>query len=340
MPIPGLLAASAIPESCGMGKLTLAPGLVLATAGGAVGLAVGHATPILSPLLVAMLLGIVAANTASLPVGLQPGLTWTGRRFLRAGVVLLGLQLSLREILALGPGVVAVVLIVVASGVAGGRWLGGRLGLSANQSMLIACGFSICGAAAVAAVEGTIDAEDEEVTTSVALVVAFGTAMIGLLPALVGVLGLSPHVAGIWAGASIHEVAQVVAAGGVIGGGAVAAAVVVKLARVLLLAPVLAWVGAERRGVPASGRRPPLMPLFVLGFCGLVLVHTVVAIPHSTLSGIGQVQTFLLATAMCALGCGVRVRDLLASGQRPLILATALTVWVSAVGLVGAVLVG
>lgn len=352
MPIRGLLARPEIPESCGMDTLALAPaadaevcqqhvgpGLLLATAGGAVGMAVGQVAPILSPLLVAMLLGIAAANAVSLPPAAAPGLAWTGRRFLRAGVVLLGLQLSLRDVVALGPGVVAVVLVVVGSGIAGGRWLGARLGLSVNQSLLIACGFSICGAAAVAAVEGTIDAEDEDVATAVALVVAFGTVMIGVLPVAAGILGLSAHVAGIWAGASIHEVAQVVAAGGVIGGGAVAAAVVVKLARVLLLAPVLAWVGAEHRGTPTT-RQPPLVPLFVLGFCGLALVHTLVPIPHSILRDIGQVQTFLLATAMCALGGGVRIRDLRATGPRPLILATALTVWVSAVGLVGAVLVG
>ena len=318
----------------------LLPGLLIAGAGGALGLAAGHLDSLVSPLLVAMVLGVVVANTATLPRAVAPGLTWTGRTFLRAGVVLLGLQLSLRDIVALGPRVVALVVVVVVSGIGLGRWLGGRLGLSPAQSLLIACGFSICGAAAVAAVEGSIDADDEEVATAVALVVAFGTLMIGVLPLIAGLLGLSHHVAGIWAGASIHEVAQVVAAGGVIGGGAVAAAVVVKLARVLLLAPVLAWVGAQNRGTPATGHRPPLVPLFVVGFGALVLVHTLVPIPHRALSDIGQVQTFLLATAMCALGCGVSVRGLRVAGPRPLILAMALTVWVSVVGLVGAVLTG
>ncbi|MGN6722367.1 MAG: putative sulfate exporter family transporter, partial [Marmoricola sp.] len=252
MPILGLLAAVVSTESWSVETLTVdrpaiaamrrpaaLPGVLLAVAGGAIGMAAGHLDSIVSPLLVAMALGMLAANVVTLPSSLRPGLTWAGRTLLRAGVVLLGLQLSLRDVAALGPGVLAVVVAVVVTGVAGGRWLGMRLGLSQTQSLLIACGFSICGAAAVAAVEGSIDAEDEEVATAVALVVAFGTAMIGLLPALAGLLGLSHRVAGVWAGASIHEVAQVVAAGGVIGGGAVAAAVVVKLARVLLLAPVV-----------------------------------------------------------------------------------------------------
>lgn len=318
----------------------IAPGVLVAVAGGAVGLAAGHLTSIISPLLVAMVLGVVAANVVTFPPALTRGLGWAGRRFLRAGVVLLGLQLSLRDVFALGPGVLLLVAVVVLSGIAVGRWLGARLGLTPTQSLLIACGFSICGAAAVAAVEGSIDAEDDEVATAVALVVAFGTAMIGSLPLAAALIGLSHHAAGIWAGASIHEVAQVVAAGGVIGGGAVAAAVVVKLARVLLLAPVLGWVGAQRHEPTTSGRKPPLIPVFVLGFCALVLVHSLVPIPHRTVADVGQVQTFLLASAMCALGCGVRIRDLRRTGPRPLILATALTVWVSAVGLIGAVLVG
>jgi uncharacterized integral membrane protein (TIGR00698 family) len=315
------------------------PGALVALCGGAIGMAAGRLDASISPLLVAMVLGVLAANVVTLPTSLTPGLGWAGRRFLRVGVVLLGLQLSLREVFGLGPGVLVLVVVVVVSGIAVGRWLGARLGLSPTQSLLIACGFSICGAAAVAAVEGSIDAEDKEVATAVALVVAFGTAMIGLLPLTASAIGLSHHAAGIWAGASIHEVAQVVAAGGVIGGGAVAAAVVVKLARVLLLAPVLGWVGAEHRA-QAADRKTVLIPLFVVGFCGLALVHTAIPIPHALLSGVGQMQTFLLATAMCALGCGVRIRDLRRTGPRPLILATALIVWVSAVGLVGAVLVG
>lgn len=316
------------------------PGVLVASVGGALGVAAGRLDPIVSPLLVALVLGVVMANLATVSPLLAPGLGWTGRALLRAGVVLLGFQLSLRDVVGLGPGVLIVVGLVVVTGVAGGRWLGARLGLPPTLSLLIACGFSICGAAAVAAVDGSIDADDEEVATSVALVVAFGTLMIGLLPGLAAVVGLSHHAAGLWAGASIHEVAQVVAAGGVIGGGAVGAAVVVKLARVLLLAPVLTWVGAAHRAVPTTGARPPMVPLFVLGFCGLVVVHTLVAVPHATLVGVGQVQTFLLATAMCALGAGVRLGALRAAGPRPLILATALTAWVSAVGLAGALVVG
>lgn len=317
------------------------PGLVLAASGGLIGVAAGQINSIVSPLLVAMVVGAVVANLVTISPSFAPGLAFATRWFLRGGVVLLGLQLSLQDVVKLGPGVLVVVATVVASGVALGRWLGVRLGLTPQQSLLIACGSSICGAAAIAAVDATIDAEDEDVSTAVALVTAFGTVLIGVIPAVAAVLGLSKHAAGIWAGASVHEVAQVVAVGGVLGGAALGAAVVVKLARVLLLAPVLAYVGAERRGTATSvGKRPPLVPLFMVGFCALVLVHTMVPFSHAVLGHVGQMQTFLLATAMCAVGCHVRIRDLRRAGARPLVLAMALTVWVSAIGLIGALLVG
>src|SRR5699024_6412439 len=97
------------------------------------------------------------------------------------------------------------------------------------------------------AADGVVDAEEEETITAIALVVIFGTLMILAIPLLTDLTGLSDEDGGLWAGASIHEVAQVVAAGGAIGGGALAVAVVVKLGRVLMLAPVLTGIGLMRR---------------------------------------------------------------------------------------------
>jgi len=312
------------------------PGIAVAVSGAALGLVVASFAPIASPLLVAIVYGALLANTGVLPASTAPGLAWSGRRLLRIGVVLLGLQVSLRDVVALGPGVLVLVVAVVASGIATGLWAGRALGLTPTQSLLIASGCSICGAAAVAAVDSTIEADEEEVATAVALVVGLGTVMIGVLPGLVGLLGLGTHVGGVWAGASIHEVAQVVAAGGIIGGGALTVAVVIKLARVLLLAPVLVWVGSRGR---TGGRRAPLVPLFVAGFCALVVVHTWIPVPAGVLAIAGRAETGLLAAAMCALGCGVRVEMFRRVGPRPVVLALVVTTWVTGLGLVGALLV-
>jgi uncharacterized integral membrane protein (TIGR00698 family) len=160
-------------------------------------------------------------------------------------------------------------------------------------------------------------------------------------------LGLGAHAAGIWAGASVHEVAQVVAAAGAIGGPALGVAVVVKLARVVMLAPVLAWVGWSRRragritgAATGSAQGAPLVPGFVLGFCAMVLAATWLPLPGLAVHAGQTTGTVLLSAAMFALGSGVRLHALRRLGVRPLLLAAAATAWVGTLGLVGAVLVG
>ncbi|GGN08237.1 membrane protein [Terrabacter tumescens] len=349
-------SATSAPRSSGVARAL--PGLALGAAVSAAALGLNRWVPSLSPLLVAIVVGATLANTGRIGAGLEPGLAVASRRLLRLGVALLGLQLALGDVLRLGWGVIAVVVAVVALGIAGGMVVGRLLGLSRSQTLLIAGGFSICGAAAAAAVDGVIESEDDELVTSVALVVLFGTAMIPLLPLAAGWIGLAPAQAGMWAGASIHEVAQVVAASGVIGSGALAVGVVVKLGRVLMLAPVLALIGlAERRRAARSGAgtagdgsaadgstgggrggRPPLVPLFVVGFVALMALRTTGVVPSGVLSLAKWGETALLTIAMFALGTGVRVASLRRVGPRPFVLAGATTVWVAVVALGGILL--
>jgi uncharacterized integral membrane protein (TIGR00698 family) len=358
-----MLGATMRPEHVVEGRWArvrrLLPGLALCGGAAAVAAGVNALLPFVSALLVAILLGAALAAVRPPAAVVQPGLAFSGRTLLRLGVVLLGLQLSLRQIADLGAGTILLVVAVVVGGIAGTLQLGRLLGLTWSQRLLIACGFSICGAAAVAAVDGTVEADEEEVATAVGLVVVFGTTMIAVLPLLVAVLGLDGHTGGLWAGASIHEVAQVVAAGGIIGGGALGVAVVVKLARVLMLAPVLAWAGWRRRvhlraaaqasygadtgasdAADAPLKLPPLVPAFVLGFLALVLAHTWLPLPDLVLGPAKVLETLLLSAAMFALGCGVRVGDLRRAGTGPLVLAVLSTAWVAGIGLTGALLLG
>jgi uncharacterized integral membrane protein (TIGR00698 family) len=315
----------------------------VAVVGAAVAVAVSSLAPGLSPLLVAIALGIAARNLGLLPEGLGPrglgpGLAYAGRVPLRLGIVVLGLQLSLRDLAALGWGIPVLAASVVAAGILVTVLLGRLMRVPPRQALLVACGFSICGAAAVAGVESVVDADEEETVTAVALVVLFGTLMIPTVPLLSGLLGLDPRTGAVWAGASVHEVAQVVAAGGLLGGGsALALAVTVKLARVLMLAPVAAALSWRlRRSGSSAVKRPPIVPLFVLGFVALVAVRSLIPVPAEALGAAQSVQTFLLATAMLALGAGVRIRSLVRRGGRTLALAACSTLVVGAVGLAGA----
>lgn len=317
------------------------PGLLLCLGGGAVALGLNQLVSTVSALLFAIVLGTIIGNIWRIPASMGPGVAIAGKRILRVGIILLGLQLVLGDLLELGLGMVAVAAIVVTLGLIGTVLIGRAMGVPAQQGILIACGFSICGAAAVAACDGVVDANEEDVATAIALVVLFGTIMIPLVPVLVSVLNFDPETGGLWAGASVHEVAQVVAAAGIIGGGALKGAVIVKLTRVLMLAPVMAVLGIMQRrktSGDATVKRPPLVPLFVVGFLAMVGLASLEILPESVLSVSKILQTACLAVAMFALGLGVRIKSLIKVGPKPLILGAASTVLVAGVALAGVTL--
>lgn len=323
----------------------LAPGAAVALGLAALAVGVGMLVPGLSAMLVAIILGVVAANTGLVRAPLAPGIDFAAKQLLRAGIVLLGLQLVLGDIAALGAPMLLVVVAIVAGGIFGTLGLGQLFGVAPRLRLLIACGFSICGAAAVAGTAGVTDPDDEhehDTVTAVALVVIFGTLMIFAVPALAAALGLDAHLAGLWAGGATHEIAQVVAIGGILGGGALTVAVLVKLARVLLLAPVMAVLSLRARR-EAAGRSapklPPIVPGFVVAFLAAVLLRSFVPLPEVVLDVAQQLQTLLLAAAMFGLGCNVRVAQLRRVGARPFALAGASTLLVAGIALGGILLV-
>lgn len=318
------------------------PGLLACLAAGAVSVALHDVLPQASALLIAIVLGLVVANTLRVPAVLGDGVEVAGRRVLRIGIVFLGLQLSLADVAGLGPAVIAVVVSVVVGGLLATMGWGALLGVPFTRRLLIAGGFSICGAAAVAGVAGVVEAEEEDVAAGIALVVLFGTVMIPVAPAVGALAGLDDAGRAVLAGASIHEVAQVVAAAGVIGPGALGAAVLVKLARVLMLAPVLVGIGIwQRRGAREAGRAPgAVVPLFVAAFVAAVLLRSFADLPPSVLDAATWTGTLLLATAMFALGLGVRARELRAVGGATLALGALSTATVLSIALGGVLLAG
>nr|WP_189053362.1 putative sulfate exporter family transporter [Longimycelium tulufanense] len=298
--------------------------------------------PAISALTVAIVLGVVVGNLPVLPAATRPGLAWATRRLLRVGVVFLGLQLAVPQVLGLGAGTLLTVLATVVLTFAGTLLLGRALGLSRGLSMLVGTGFAICGASAVAAMEGVVERDEEDVATAIALVTLYGSLAIVALPLLAGPVGLAGADFGRWSGASVHEVAQVVAAASPAGAMAVATAVVVKLSRVVLLAPLVAAVSMmeRRRRAAAEGGRPPLVPLFVLGFLAMVLVRSTGAVPDAALDVAKTLTTLLLAGALFGLGSGVRLAALVRTGPRALLLGLLSTLLAMAVSWSGIVLLG
>ena len=235
----------------------LSPGLLAAAVGTAVAFAVNTLLPAVSALTVAVVLGVLVGQF--LPETTREGLGWATKKFLRLGVVLLGLQLGLAQVFGLGVGTVLAVVVTVLTAFFGTLALGRLIGVSRGLALMVATGFSICGASAIAAMDSVTDNDKEDVATAVTLVTLYGSAAIALIPLIGRGLGLTDRQLGAWAGLSVHEVAQVVAAASPAGAAAVAVAVVVKLTRVVLLAPMVAGVSLverRRRGATTgSGRR-------------------------------------------------------------------------------------
>lgn len=316
----------------------LAPGLVLACVAAGIGFVLHGLAPGIPAVLVAVALGVVVANTRGTPVRARPGLTLASGALLRVGIVLLGFDLVFQEMLRLGARGLSVVVVVVIATFFGTQWAGQRLGISDGLSLLVATGFSICGVSAIAAARGLSDADEEEVAYAVALVTLCGSLAIVLLPSLSGVLGLDDRSYGAWVGASVHDVAQVVATSSAVGGVAVTTAIVVKLTRVLMLGPLLAWIGWSH-GRGAGAAHVPLVPPFVLAFVAAAALRSADLVPSGLLPSIAHAKAALLAVALFAVGARVELRRLFAVGTRPLVLGLCSWVIVAAVSYAGVRLV-
>lgn len=260
-------------------------------------------------------LGLVAAQTT-------PGIAFASKTILRFGIVLLGLRLSVGEVVALGVRPLVVIIATVATTFFGVQHLGRKLGLGAGLSLLAASGFSICGNSAIASVRGVSDVKEEEVAAAIGLVTLCGTAAIAVMPWLGGLLDLSDVQLGVWYGASVQDTAQVIAVGSSVGPAVLAVATAIKLTRVLFLAPVVAGVSIwHRRGSAGLGKASPAMvPLFVAGFVAALLVRSVGLVPAQALELGGSGATYALSAGMVGLGTSVRISALRQLGPKVVLL--------------------
>ncbi|MGA4839478.1 YeiH family protein [Streptomyces sp. G45] len=326
------------------------PGLALAAAGVALAWGTHRLVPGVPMLTAAIVYGLAAAHLPGARAWIRgrgrPGLTFAAKRLMRVGVVLLGLKLSLDDVLGVGWATVAMVLAVVAATFLGTWWLGRRLGLPGDQPLLIATGYSICGASAIGAVSDVSKSEERDTAVSVAVVTLCGTLAIAVLPLLQGPLGLSDAEFGRWVGASVHDVGQVVATAQTAGGDALGEGVLVKLMRVAMLAPLVAAVAMAVRARAAApeasgaGRRPPLVPLFVAGFVVMVGVRSTGWLPGGALDAAGVAQELLLAAALFGLGSAVDLRSLVRTGGRVALVGLCAWVVVGGVSYAGVCLTG
>ena len=304
----------------------------------------------ISALTLAIILGMLIGNTVypSIANVSAEGVTYSKQKLLRLGIILYGLRVTFQDIGHVGFAGVAVDAFVVCSTFALAWLIGTRvLRIDSKTSMLIGAGSSICGAAAVMATVPVVRARAEQVTVAVSTVVVFGTLAIFLYPVfyhlnrIYFLLPMTPKAYGIFAGSTIHEVAQVVAAGRAISEEAASTAVITKMVRVMMLAPFLVGLSAylsrshraNQRGTHEQNRRIAI-PWFALSFIAVAGLNSLSLLNQSIVNTAIDVDTFMLAMAMTSLGLTTHVSTIRQAGMRPLALAAILFVWLICGGIV------
>jgi len=292
----------------------------------------------LSALTIAILIGALLGNLGqpvlASPVA-HPGLQFAQKWLLRAGVALYGLNLSLVQILQVGPAAIVADLFVVSSTVLVGWWVGHRwLKMDRDTVLLSSAGCGICGAAAVVATESVLGAAPHKTSAAVGQVVLFGSIAMLLYPLLFGVLGAAGVPFGIYVGSTVHEVAQVVAIGKTIGGATAETAVIVKMIRVMMLAPFLIVLSYSVSRSPAVATTAPALrlPGFAIAFIVIAVVNPYLGLPMWLMTTLRTLDLGMLAAAMAALGLDTTIPKLRLAGRDSLVLGAMLFGYLVIVG--------
>lgn len=320
------------PFAAGLAFVAVLAGLAWSLAGSAALARLG-----ISPLIVGMVLGVVLGNTmrGALPGQWSRGIVFSAKTLLRLAVVFYGFRLTLGDIAVVGVEGFAVAATMLATTFLLGAGLGiTAFRLSPPLALMIAAGSAVCGAAAVLATEPVVRGRAHESSIAVGTVVIFGTLGMLLYP-LAFAAGLMDGDAagyGRYAGASLHEVAHVVAAGRAVSAEAANNAVIVKMLRVMMLAPLLAGLGLvlARRG--GGGQGKGAFPWFAIGFLVCVGVNSLAVVPAAAVGVINDLDLFALTMAMCALGLETNLDKVRAVGPRPFVLAACLALWLAVGG--------
>ncbi len=291
----------------------------------------------LSPMVVGIVIGMVFANSCGgkMPASWSPGIKFCSKRVLRTGIVLYGFKLTFQDVMNVGVTAIALDAVVVCGTIGLGILVGRWLKIDRSIALLTSCGSAICGAAAVLGVDGAIRPKPYKTAVAVATVVIFGTLSMFLYPILyrTGIFDLTPNMAGLFTGATVHEVAHVVGAANAMGGEVSNTAIIVKMIRVMMLVPVLlviAWAVAKSHSAKVddnNGKANITVPWFAILFLVVIGFNSLGLLSAGCVAWINRLDTFLLTMAMAALGAETSFDKFKKAGFKPFLLAAILYCW-------------
>jgi uncharacterized integral membrane protein (TIGR00698 family) len=291
--------------------------------------------PLFGAPIVALVLGM------ALPAGpLRQALGRTSRMALQTGIVLLGATISLHDVTGVGVASLPVMLASLGSALLGAALLGHFLGVPERLRVLVGVGTAICGASAIAAVSGAVRPREAELRYAISTIFVFNLVAVLTFPALGHLLGMSQSAFGLWAGTAVNDASSAVAAGLAYGDAAAAHAVIVKLTRTLMIVPIsLALTFIVLRRETAAGGTSPwraarrAMPWFILWFLVASAARTVGLIGVGATPAITHAGLILTTVAMAAVGLSCDLREMRATGVRPLLLGALVWFTVATVSL-------
>ncbi|MCS7149409.1 MAG: YeiH family protein [Caldimicrobium sp.] len=316
------------------------PGLILTAVISALALYTGSQVSYVSPLLAAMGIGMIIRNFFIVPNFYFPGVFYSMRQVLRVGIVLLGSKITIDKVLGLGWESILIPTVSLMASLIFIIFLGKLFGLSQRMSLLLGMGTSICGASAVLIGGSLTKSKEEDVIVSISAITVFGTISMLIYPFIykLNIIPMTSETYGVWVGASVHEVAQVVTAGFSVDKTSGEVAVLVKLVRVILLIPLafvisllINWGILEKTEKPAQ--RVLTFPLFLLGFAGMVILNSLEFFTPKALKWMEFTALFFLLMGMAGMGLETDFRRLLKIGFRPFFVGLISTVFIGGVSL-------
>jgi len=317
------------------------PGLILTSSIAAIAIYTGAQITYVTPLIVAMAVGMLFRNAFILPSVYKEGILFSMRQILRFAVTLLGVRITFSTIASLGWDGLAIALVPLVLTLVFTLVLGRIMKNPSSQTLLIATGTSICGASAILAVGAVTEAGEDDVIVAVSSITIFGTVLMLGYPLIYdwGILGLDNIQYGLWSGASIHEVAQVIAAA--FSGDEVSGELgtLIKLTRVAALVPfafVLSYlvnIGKVRTASGGAVSGGVTFPMFLFGFLGMVILNSWEFFTPKAVRWIEVFDVFLLTIAMAAMGLETDFKRLLKIGFKPFFLSIFTTLFISVVSL-------
>jgi uncharacterized integral membrane protein (TIGR00698 family) len=283
------------------------------------------------PLILTLVIGM-ALQPLSTRTVLKPGIEFAGRTVLRIGVALLGARLTLGQLVEGGALPVLIALAAVACTIAFGAWAARFFGLTRDFGILTGCATGVCGAAAAMAASAVLpkhENSDRDLAFTVMGVNFLSTVVMVIYPTLHQALGYSLFEMGVFLGGSIHDVAQVAGAGQTMGPQVLSDAVITKLLRVAFLLPAvagIAWWVARGGGRTSDARPTP--PVFLFGFLALAGLNSLGVVPAEVRAAVGHVSSFLIITAIAALGMKTSLLALARIGMGPVLLLITETIFI------------